>query len=109
MQPSPPASDLHLDEVKIGKVLYFCKRFKNESSKFRGGLNAANYINERVLSQMRQEATKHNIPGKHGILSNGKQQITNREVFAIQNLEQMQLELSKSVAAWLRFIVLRHF
>ena len=107
VQPSPPASDLHLDEVKIGKVLYFCKRFNNESSKFRGGLNAANYINERVLSQMRQEATKHNIPGKHGILSNGKQQITNREVFAIlslmcapENLEQMQLELSKS--AWPR-------
>ena len=107
VQPSPPANDLHLDEVKIGKVLYFCKRFNNESSKFRGGLNAANYINERVLSQMRQEATKHNIPGKHGILSNGKQQITNREVFAIlslmcapESLEQMQLELSKS--AWPR-------
>ena len=105
VQPSPPASDLHLDEVKIGKVLYFCKRFNNESSKFRGGLNAANYINERVLSQMRQEATKHNIPGKHGILSNGKQQITNREVFAIlslmcapENLEQMQLELAKMQA-----------
>ena len=107
VQPSPPASDLCLEEVKIGKVLYFCKRFNNESSKFRGGLHAANYINERVLSQMRQEAYKHNIPGKHGILSNGKQQISNRQIFAIlalmcapANLEQMQLELSKS--AWPR-------
>ena len=56
---------------------------------------------------MRREATKHNIPSKQGILSYGKKQITNREVFVIlalmcapESLELMQLDLSKS--AWPR-------
>ena len=105
VQNNTPTKELYLEEVKIGNVLSFCKRFNNESSKVIGGLRAANYINERVLSQMRQVAIKHNMPGKHGILSNGKQQITDRQIFAILSLmcapatlEHMQLELSMS--AW---------
>ena len=105
VQNNTPTKELYLEEVKIGNVLSFCKRFNNESSKVIGGLRAANNINERVLSQMRQVAIKHNMPGKHGILSNGKQQITDRQIFAILSLmcapatlEHMQLELSMS--AW---------
>ena len=103
VQPSPTVNDLHLDEVKIGKVLYFCKKFNNEDSKFRGGLHAANYISDRILSQMRQVAAKYNMPGKNGILRNGIQKIENEQIFAIlavmcapTSLEAMQLELSKS-------------
>jgi len=103
VQPSPSVQDLKLKEVKIGPVLRFCKTFNNETSKFRGGLNAANYIDEKILCQMKQVAAKHRIAGADGILSNGRQKISNREVFAIlaimcapTNLQKMQLELSKS-------------
>jgi hypothetical protein len=64
--------DLKLKEVKIGQVLYFCKTFNNETSKFRGGLNAVNYIDEKVLCQMKQVAAKKGMPGEDGILSNGR-------------------------------------
>ena len=64
--------------------MYFCKTFNSESSRFRGGLNASNYIDDRLLSTMRQVAVKHSLPGaREGILSNGRQMITNTEIFSI--------------------------
>ena len=53
VQPSPTVNDLRLKEIKIGSVLYFCNSFNNEASKFRGGLNVANYIEEKQLCQMK--------------------------------------------------------
>ena len=103
VQPSPTVNDLKLKEIKIGSVLYFCKSFNNEASKFRGGLNAANYIDEKLLCQMKQVAYKERMAGADGILVNGSQRINNEEIFAIlaimcapTNTQRMQLELSKS-------------
>jgi len=95
---------LKLSEVTLGKVMYFCRTFNNESSKFRGGLNASNYIEDRLLCQMKQVALKHDLPGQDGILSNGRQKISNRDIFAILAMmcaptskEEMQRQLAKSV------------
>jgi len=105
VQPLPVVQTLKLSEVTLGKVMYFCKTFNNESSRFRGGLNASNYIEDRLLCQMRQVALKHDLPGQSGILSNGKQKISNRDIFSILAMmcaptskEEMQRQLAKS--AW---------
>ncbi|OXE35962.1 MAG: hypothetical protein CGW95_10675, partial [Phenylobacterium zucineum] len=104
VQPTPVVQTLQLTEVTVGKVMHFCKTFNNESSRFRGGLNASNYIDDRLLCQMRQVALKHDLPGQDGILSNGRQKITNKEIFAILAMmcaptskEEMQRQLAKSV------------
>ena len=104
VQPTPVVQTLKLSSVSVGKVMYFCKTFNSESSRFRGGLNASNYIDDRLLCQMRQVALKHDLPGEDGILSNGRQKITNKEIFAILAMmvaptskEEMQRQLSKSV------------
>ena len=103
VQPAPKTDDFRLKEIRIGSVLYFCKAFNNAASQFRGRLNAANFIDERLLSQMKQVAYKEDMPGADGILRNGRQKITNQELFAIlavmcapTNTHKMQLELSKS-------------
>ena len=103
VQPSPTVNDLKLKEIRIGAVLYFCKSFNNEASKFKGGLNAANYIEDTLLCQMKQVAYKERMAGAEGILVNGSQRINNEDIFAIlaimcapTNTQRMQLELSKS-------------
>ena len=104
VQPSPVVQTLKLSAVSVGKVMYFCKTFNSESSRFRGGLNASNYIDDRLLCQMRQVALKHDLPGQDGILNNGMQKVTNKEIFAILAMmvaptskEEMQRQLAKSV------------
>ena len=103
VQPSPTVNDIKLKQIKIGPVLYFCKSFNNEASKFQGGLNAANYIEDTLLCQMKQVAYKERMAGAEGILVNGSQRINNEDIFAIlaimcapTNTQRMQLELSKS-------------
>ena len=103
VQPAPKTDDFRLKEIKIGSVLYFCKAFNNAASQFQGRLNAANFIEDKLLSQMKQVAYKEGLPGYDGILKNGKQKISNHELFAIlavmcapTNTQRMQLELSKS-------------
>ena len=103
VQPAPRTDDFRLKEIRIGTVLYFCKAFNNAASQFRGRLNAANFIDEKLLSQMKQTAYKEDMPGANGILRNGRQKISNQELFAIlaimcapTNTHKMQLELSKS-------------
>jgi hypothetical protein len=95
---------LKLSEVTVGKVMYFCKTFNNESSRFRGGLNASNYIDDRLLCQMKQVALRYDLAGRDGILTNGRQQIRNKDIFAILAMmcaptsrEEMQRQLAKSV------------
>jgi len=102
---APSIQTLQLSAVTIGQVLRFCKDFNREASKFNGRLYAANYIEETVLSEMRQEAIKHDLPGQDGILSHAKQRISNKEVFAIlavmcapKTLSEMQRVLATS--AW---------
>jgi len=105
VQPPLTTDKLYLEEVKINNVLAFCRKFNEEDSKYVGGLKTSNYIKHGVLSQMKQVAAKHDLPGKDGILKAGKQRISNQDMFAIiavmcapSNLEKMQCELSKS--AW---------
>jgi len=102
---APSLQTLRLSTVTIGQVLRFCKDFNREASKFDGRLYAANYIDETVLSEMRQEAIKHDLPGQDGILSHAKQRISNKEVFGIlavmcapTSLSEMQRALATS--AW---------
>ena len=57
VQPSPTVNDLHLDEVKVGNVVHFCKKFINEESKFRGGLHGEHLHN---FSRSFQELQKNN-------------------------------------------------
>jgi hypothetical protein len=68
-----------------------------------GGLQISTYISEGVQSQMKMVAAKYDMPGKNGILSGGKQRITNKEAYAIlavmcapKNIEEMQRKLLKS-------------
>jgi len=104
VQPTPVVQTLKLSEVTVGKVMYFCKTFNNESSRFRGGLNASNYIDDRLLCQMKQVALRYDLAGRDGILTNGRQQIRNKDIFAILAMmcaptsrEEMQRQLAKSV------------
>ena len=104
VQPTPVVQTLKLSEVTVGKVMHFCKTFNNESSRFRGGLNASNYIDDRLLCQMKQVALRHDLAGRDGILSNGRQEIRNKDIFAILAMmcaptskEEMQRQLAKSV------------
>ena len=103
VQPAPKTDDFRLREIRIGTVLYFCKAFNNAASQFRGHLNAANFIEDKLLSQMKQVAFREGLPGYDGILKNGRQKISNHELFAIlavmcapNNTQKMQLELSRS-------------
>jgi len=104
VQPTPVVQTLKLSEVTVGKVMHFCKTFNNESSRFRGGLNASNYIDDRLLCQMKQVALRHDLAGRDGILTNGRQEIRNKDIFAILAMmcaptskEEMQRQLAKSV------------
>jgi hypothetical protein len=94
---------MYLEKVKVGRLLAFFKKFNTEAAKFHGGLKISNYISERVLSTMKVVAAKRNMPGKDGILSGGRQRISNKECYAIlatmcapKNLEEMQRKLLKS-------------
>ena len=100
IQPPPTTDSLYLDAVKIDRVLAFCKKFNSESARFVGGLQVSNYLSDHVRSQLKQLATKHDLPGKDGIIHGGVQTITNQEIFGLlsrmcapKNLEAMQYEL----------------
>ena len=49
MQPYPKTDDFRLKEIRIGSVLFFGKAFNNAASKFRGRLNTADFIDEKLI------------------------------------------------------------